>query len=223
MSQDLPQTGTLSTLTKQDDKPEKKQQVKIGVFGGTFDPPHKGHLLLAETAAEALGLDEVLWLPANKNPLKSRRAYASGKQRLEMIKLVIHGTPKFTVADLDLTRGGPSYAIDSLFELKHAREADYWFLMGADSLRDLPNWKQVQGLLKLCRVAAVVRPPATFGEIIQYLPESIAEKVDPVEMPPSIISSSEIRESVMRGRPIDQWVTPAIRNYIRDNKLYTNL
>lgn len=194
--------------------------MRIGIFGGTFDPPHNGHLLLAQAALHDLELDELVWIPAAKNPLKVHKSLAGGRDRLEMVKMITANNPKFSVSDIDLSRGGKTFTVDTLFELQAAKEGEYWFLMGADALRDIMEWKQPQKLVKMCRIGAVVRPPYNLSEILQYLPEEIREVVDEVTMPPSIIASHEIREAISRRRPADQWVPQSVLRYITDKKLY---
>src|ERR1700722_59500 len=108
--------------------------MRIGVLGGTFDPPHLGHLALARAALRQLELDEVLFLPANRNPLKTGKGGTPAKHRLAMIDLMLKNEPTMAYSDMEITRGGPSYAVDTLNELHAVRPAEYWFLMGADSL-----------------------------------------------------------------------------------------
>src|SRR5438045_2029390 len=115
--------------------------MRIGILGGTFDPPHLGHLALANAAREHLKLDEVIFMPASRNPIK-KGTQTPPKQRLEMVKRTVEGHPGLAYSDLEITRGGPSYAVDTLTELSFAKPAEYWFLVGADALKDLPTWKQ---------------------------------------------------------------------------------
>ena len=110
--------------------------MKTGVLGGTFDPPHYGHLELAKAAKAQLGLDEVMFVPANRNPLKTRKT-ASAKHRLRMVELEIEDEEGLSVSDIEITRGGPSYAVDTLEELKMVRPGEYWFIVGADALETL--------------------------------------------------------------------------------------
>src|ERR1041384_5745403 len=102
--------------------------MKIGILGGTFDPPHNGHLAFAEAAVQTLELDEVLFIPANRNPLKPEKRQASAKDRLEMVRLMVEGKPQMAVSDIEIRRGGPSYAVETLDELHFVSPAEYWFL-----------------------------------------------------------------------------------------------
>src|SRR5687768_12512146 len=101
--------------------------MRIGILGGTFDPPHSGHLTFAHAALETLDLDEVIFMPAHRNPQKKGRSVANSKQRLEMVRRLVGGHQKLSVSDLEITRGGPSYTVETLAELQHARPAEYWF------------------------------------------------------------------------------------------------
>jgi nicotinate-nucleotide adenylyltransferase len=194
--------------------------MKIGVLGGTFDPPHKGHIAIAHAAIEQLGLDEVLLLPANRNPLKTDRVTASGPDRLEMLKLAVHDHPLLAACDIELTRGGPSYMVDSLSELQMVRPGDYWLLMGADCLATFPKWKQPERILRLCRLGAVQRGVHTNEELAGWLPEQFRPSLDAVSMKAVEISSTEIRERIAVGRPVTAWLEPSVWRYIESKRLY---
>ena len=114
--------------------------MKYGILGGTFDPPHIGHMLIAQEARRQLGLDEVLWVPANKNPIKRGRQ-SSPRARLEMCRLATQGVEGMAVSDVETSRGGESYAVDTLEELKMVMPGDYWFIAGMDAVAQLPTWK----------------------------------------------------------------------------------
>ena len=195
--------------------------MKIGILGGTFDPPHRGHLQLAVAAADQLMLDEVLLIPANRNPLKSKgEAGATAKQRLAMTGLLVQEDPRFAVSDLELTRGGVSFMVETLFELQMAQPAEYWLILGADSLRTFPEWKSPNRILKMCRLAAAVRLPLSVEDALNRIPDDIRPFVDPVEMVPSEISSTEVRDRLVRNKPLADVLTPNVLKYIRDNGLY---
>jgi len=194
--------------------------MKIGIFGGTFDPPHNGHLALAEAAKEALGLDEVIFMPAYRNPLKAKGRSTPAKHRLEMVKRLVAGRPGMAVSDSEVSRGGPSYAIDTLSELQHVQPGEYWFILGSDALKSLPQWKQPERLLKICRLAAAVRPPQDPKEVLMRFPAEVKNVVDIVEMKPIELSASDLRDKVARGQSISQWVPKTVLQYIEDQKLY---
>ena len=194
--------------------------MRVGILGGSFDPPHTGHLALASAAQEQLELDEVLFLPANQNPLKTRRANASSKHRLAMIQRLVAGKPGLAVSDMEITRGGVSYTVDTIGELLMVQPADYWFLMGADALRALPDWKNPQRLLRLCRLGVAVRPPMTEIDVLGRVPADYKDRVDLVRMPPMDVSSTGIRERLARGQNVSPWLSPEVSRYIQENRLY---
>jgi nicotinate-nucleotide adenylyltransferase len=193
--------------------------MKIGVLGGTFDPPHNGHIALAEAAFEALGLDEVMFLPAQRNPLKTGKQTPSN-ERLEMVRIAISGHPNLSVSDLELVRGGKSYALDTMLELTYARPAEYWFILGTDALKTITSWKQPEKLVKLCRLGVALRSAENREQLIASLPAYVAPALDWVPMTPVATSSSELRQRVMLDRPVGQWVDPAVIRFIQEKKLY---
>jgi len=194
--------------------------MKIGILGGTFDPPHMGHLALARAALATLDLDEVMFLPANRNPLKTRRDVTEPSQRLEMVRLAIAGEPAFSVSDMEITRGGPSYTVDTLSELQMIRQADFWFIIGADALKTIPDWKSPNRIAKLCRLAVAVRPPMTDHDVAARIPDLFDGRVDLVPIQPVDVSSTEIRERIRAGRPVTGMLDPKVEDYIRRHKLY---
>ena len=132
--------------------------MRLGIFGGTFDPPHNGHLALARACKTELGLDETLFVPAAQNPLKASGPRASPEERLTMLGLLVADEEGMGVVDLEIQKGPPSYAVDTMADLQRVQPADYWFLLGADALKGLGDWKNPAKLLRLCRLGVVVRP-----------------------------------------------------------------
>lgn len=193
--------------------------MRIGILGGTFDPPHLGHLHLAEAALKQLALDEVILMPANRNPQKEA-AVASGKHRLAMAKLIVSGNDKLAVSDLEITRGGPSYAVDTLSELHMAKHADYWFLVGSDALKGLPDWKQPQRLVRMCRLGVVLRGTMIESQALASIPEDYRPYVDIIRMDRVDISGTELRKRLAEGLAVAPWITPEVIQYIRENGLY---
>lgn len=196
--------------------------MKIGVLGGTFDPPHGGHLALAKAAIAHLELDEVLFMPANRNPNK-RPPVAAAKQRLAMVRLMLQDEPLMAVSDLEIARGGPSYAVDTMEQLQFARPAEYWFLVGSDAVRDLSKWKQPSKLLHLCRLAVTVRLPSNEPEVLARATPEVASRMDLFPMPAMDVSSSEIRNKIEIDSPTSPYLDARVKQYIETHKLYKEL
>lgn len=194
--------------------------MKIGVLGGTFDPPHIGHLTLAETAREVLGLDEVIFLPNNRNPLKHGRSMSPAKSRLAMVQALIDKKEGLAACDLEVVKGGFSYTVESMSDLCAAHPADYWFLLGADALRTFPEWKQPQRLVRLCRLGVVIRPPATMQDAMLHVPEEFRPHIDWVPMKPIDISSTELRKKLGQKQPVAPYLPEPVLQYIKQNHLY---
>jgi nicotinate-nucleotide adenylyltransferase len=193
--------------------------MRIGVYGGSFDPPHRGHLALAKSAIAGLELDELLVIPAARNPLKSG-VYASAKQRLEMVRLMAAGEAKMAVSDIEIQRDGPSYSFETLMELSYARPAEYWFIVGTDALKGIREWKNPEKLIRYCRIGAALRPGFPKEIVLAHVSEDVQAKIDWFEMPPTDISSSDVRERMRRGLSVSHLVEPKILQYIDKNKLY---
>jgi nicotinate-nucleotide adenylyltransferase len=194
--------------------------MRIGILGGTFDPPHNGHLAVARAAMKELALDEVLFVPAAKNPLKDRGPRASAEDRLTMLGLLVAGDSAMGVVDVELQRGGQSYTVDTLNDLQLVRPADYWFILGADALKGLNEWKQPAKLLRMCRLAVVARSSATGSSIAMRVDSQYRDRVDVVRMPPLDVSSTEIRNRIAQGKTIAPYVPQAILAYIEEKGLY---
>ena len=193
--------------------------MKYGILGGTFDPPHIGHMLIAQEARRQLGLDEVLWVPANKNPIKRGRQ-SSPRARLEMCRLATQGVEGMAVSDVETSRGGESYAVDTLEELKMVMPGDYWFIAGMDAVAQLPTWKDPERLLQLCRLAVVTRPGTDAQTTLSRLGAEVQRHIDLLETVPKSVSSSNIRDMATRGDDFSHLVAPTVYGYIKENELY---
>ena len=194
--------------------------MKVGVLGGTFDPPHFGHLALAHAAIEALELDEVLFVPTNRNPLKLGVKTTSGRHRLGMLQALIAKEAKMGVCDVEVIRGGFSYAVETLTELTVAQPGDYWFLVGADAASHIEEWKQPQRLLKLCRLGVVVRPPVDEPTLLRRIPDSFHDRIDMIPMATLDISATDIRDRIHGGLPTARLLPESVYAYIKQNHLY---
>jgi nicotinate-nucleotide adenylyltransferase len=185
---------------------------RLGILGGSFNPIHHGHLIVATRMAEDLDLERVLLVPAAVAPLKDPGELAPARDRWEMLRRAIRGNPLFEACDLELRRGGVSYTVDTLRELHRRRPADYRLILGADAARLLPRWKEAAEVLRLARPAVAARPG---HGTVPGLP-----KKDIVEVPLLEISGTEIRDRVRRGLSIRYLVPDPVERYIRRRGLY---
>ena len=182
---------------------------KIGIFGGTFDPVHHGHLILARDAIEALELDNVIFIPAAISPHKLQQTPTPAEIRLEMLRAAIEGEPRFCLDPLELERPAPSFTVDTIAELK-AREpdAEFIYLIGEDNLAQLPTWHRFSHLSQMVHFAILAR--SGLNAIHPY----------PVVRRHLDISGTDIRNRVASGRSIRYLVPPAVEKIIRDRQLY---
>lgn len=198
---------------------------RVGILGGTFNPVHIGHLLIAQRALEAAGLDRVILMPCHTPAHKGGGALATPEDRLAMVRLAIAGNPAFEANDLELERGGVSYAVDTMraFRLRYPDREPH-FIIGMDSLRELHLWYRVNELLTLCPFLVLGRPgvahPLTSAEI--SLPPPWPERLLANVLPGRLceVSSSEIRQRVAEGRSIRYLVPSAVEQFILDRGLY---
>jgi len=200
--------------------------VRLGIFGGTFDPVHYGHLLLAESCREQAALDKVWFLPTAVPPHKQGRELTPVEQRVEMLELAIAGHEAFSVCRYEAARGGVNYTADTL---AHFREEDpgreLFFLMGADMLADLPTWREPGRICRLATLVVVRRPgavPIDFGPLGSIGGEEAAERAcrHQVEMPEIDLSGTEIRRRVAAGGSIRYHTPRAVEKYIEAQGLY---
>lgn len=194
--------------------------MKRGILGGTFDPPHNGHLAVAKAAQEALGLDQVLFVPNQRNPLKTKRPGASAKQRLEMVQLAVESEPSFAVSDQEMQRGGPSYTIDTLDELMAVAPAETWLILGFDAILEFREWKSWQRILKMARLACIPRGSNPWEVDAMRIPPELASFIDVIPMKPIDVSSTEIRTRLFDGKPLGPVLPPKVAAYIKENGLY---
>jgi nicotinate-nucleotide adenylyltransferase len=197
--------------------------VRLGLLGGTFDPPHYGHLVAAQEAACQLDLGRVLFLPARQNPLKRGEQISSAEDRCHMVSLAIEGNPLFSLSRADLDRPSPSYTVDLLRALRAEwPTAELFFLVGADIVPELPRWHAPSAVLELATLVAFNRPGAPVPSIAaleQALPAA-AHRVILLEVPGMSISATELRARVRAGRPIRYLTPPDVEAYIRERGLY---
>lgn len=196
---------------------------RIGILGGTFDPIHIGHLILAEEARVILQLDVVLFIPAAQPWRKAGRDITAAADRLEMVRLAIQDNPSFRASSIEIDRSGLTYTVDTLDALRATfQDAGFWFILGADALMDLPNWKEPGRILSLARLAVASRASTPLGnleELNRYLP-GVGSRVDQVPMPSVSISSSELRRRLREGTSTRYWLPEAVRRYAVEHRLY---
>jgi nicotinate-nucleotide adenylyltransferase len=196
--------------------------MRVGVFGGTFDPIHYGHLVAAEEARATLKLDRVLIVPAGQPPHKAARPVTSAEHRVAMVKLAIASNPHFVLNRVDLDRPGPHYSVDMITRLRREiGPGDVFLIVGMDSLMDLPTWHEAERLMGLCYVVGVNRPGYTYDLApLEKAVAGISAHIQVLEAPQLEISSHELQERVRRGLPIKYQVPEAVEQYICEHKLY---
>ncbi|MFZ5878111.1 MAG: nicotinate-nucleotide adenylyltransferase [Chloroflexota bacterium] len=198
-------------------------RLRLGLFGGTFDPPHLGHLILASEACAQLRLDRLLWVLTPTPPHKLGQAITPAEQRLALVERAIAGDPLFELSRVELDRPGPHYTLDTLRQVQADHpQADVILLIGGDSLRDLPTWRQAADLLAACREIGVMRRPgdsADLSALEESLP-GLRSKLRFVDAPLLEIASSEIRRRAAQGEPFRYYVPAAVHDYIQRHRLY---
>ena len=196
----------------------------IGVLGGTFDPVHMGHLKIADEAVRRLGLNRILFMPAGEPWLKTEKDITSPLHRKKMLELAIEGCSHFAISTIELERPGATYTVETLEVLRASMGSDagIFFLMGWDSLLQLPQWKRPEELVQMCRIVAFTRTGVGQPDL-----EMLEEKIPGIvrntiilDIPPIDISSSDIRGRVHNGLPVKDLVPESVEEYIRKNRLY---
>ena len=196
--------------------------MRLGIFGGTFDPPHLGHLALASAALEQLILDKVLWVVSGQSPLKLDRALSPAEIRVEMVQAALAGNPAFALSRVDLDRPGPHYTVDTLEILgREFPGAKLYFLMGEDSLRDLPKWQRPHEIISQTWLAVSGRPGALadLADLEQSLP-GVTVRVVWVQSPLVAIASSDIQRRIREGQSVREMVPPGVLAIIERERLY---
>jgi nicotinate-nucleotide adenylyltransferase len=200
---------------------------KILLFGGTFDPIHKGHTEVALCASEKINANKIIFIPARRSPHKSKQPIAADTDRIAMIQLAIADYKNFEINNLELNRAEPSYTIDTIRQLheKFGEESEFSWLIGADMLRDLPLWHEINDLLEECNICVMNRGGYEKPDF-----ESLRGKLNPkhisnlkknmIETPFIEISSTEIRQRIIEGQDVSEFLHPAVADYIKRRKLY---
>lgn len=198
--------------------------MKLGIYGGTFDPVHYGHLVLVDTCLQELNLDEVRLLPAGQPPHKTPDGMTDGHTRADMLQLAVSGCPDLIVDRREIRRQGKSFTVDTLREFRSERpEDELYFLMGADSVRDLPTWKDPDEIVKLANVVGVNRPGVeqlTPQQVRDWVGDDLAGSIRLLQMPGCDLSSSDLRQRVAQDRRL-RFLTPrAVEAFIQECRLY---
>jgi nicotinate-nucleotide adenylyltransferase len=202
--------------------------LKLGVMGGTFDPIHIAHLIIAEEALFRYGLDKVVFVPSARPPHKTRAPHTPAADRLEMVRLAIEDNPRLEASDMELNREGPSYTIDTLRELRqvHGEGTGLFFIAGADSILELMTWKEPGQLLDEAKFIVANRPGFPVEKLEYSLPEQTSrgarsiESVYMMDMPALDISASDIRERASGGRAFRYMLPDKVWRYVCDKGLY---
>ncbi len=204
--------------------------MRRGIFGGTFDPPHVGHLMVASDAFETLALDRLVFVPNARQPLKDAAVTTSAEDRLEMVRRAIAGDPRFDVDDCEVTRGGPSYSVDTLTHFADAHPADeHFFLVGADVGTSFAQWREPRRVLELARLAVLRRgaPGEPGDESDDAVRKRFLVEGNPDDRLPVVVhtrrvdvSSTEVRDRVRTGKPLTGFVVDPVARYITERGLY---
>jgi len=196
---------------------QQDKKERLGILGGTFDPIHLGHLILAEELKEELGLHKVIFVPSANPPHKENPYISSAKDRLMMTKIAIQDNPNFLLSDLELKREGKSYTIDTLNEFKRLYpDSELFLLLGSDVLEEIQSWKEPDKIFEQVKVAMALRPG--FDKIDlenRFVKKSILIQINGLN-----ISSTQIREKVKAGKSIRYLVLPGVEEFVQAKNLY---
>jgi nicotinate-nucleotide adenylyltransferase len=201
----------------------KSNNMKVGLFGGTFDPIHNGHIVVAETVLQKVDLERVIFIPAGKPWLKEGREITSATHRLKMVELAISGKSYFELSRIEIERPGATYTVDTLVDLINEKNnAELYVIIGLDSLADFPRWKDPSRLLSLCYLVVVPRPGYPLPDIqaMENQLPGLKTRLILLNAPEIDISSSEVRRRIEEGLSLNHLVPESVAEYIKQNKLY---
>jgi nicotinate-nucleotide adenylyltransferase len=217
----------------------------LGLLGGSFNPIHNGHVIIADQVRERLRLDRILFIPTGEPPHKRNSSLAPAHDRYEMVRLATAGTPSFEISDIEVRRKGRSYSIDTIRELQQrfGPSTALYFLIGLDAFLDFPSWREPQALLNACRFVVVPRPGHSFQSLttmsmLPKLDSAVLAQLDAgdllrldiaipsgpgiicLPLPPCSISASDIRQRITRGATLANMLPPLVESYILQHRLY---
>jgi nicotinate-nucleotide adenylyltransferase len=190
--------------------------VNIGIFGGTFSPPHIGHLIAAEYVRSELALDKVIFVPAAIPPHKLREVIVPVEHRVAMLRLALSQNPHFDISEIEIERGGVSFTVETLRHLKEELGAELFLLIGMDNLVEFHTWKSPERILQLATVVVMTRPGFRSADV----PREMKNRVTMCLVPEIGIASREVRRRVRDGKSVRYLVTDSVAEYIRQHKLY---
>lgn len=200
---------------------------KIGIMGGTFDPPHIGHLAMAEHVKSVMALDEIWFIPTGKIAYKNRDGLPSPEERLAMVTLAVEEIPGFSVNAVEVESRETGYSYQTMERLtKEHSDAEFFFIVGADSLDYMDAWREPERLFRCCSVVALNRTGITDEQMLakkQFLEERFGAKIDLISMPPVDVSSTMLREKIRKGADVRKFLTESVWKYISKNGLYREL
>lgn len=194
----------------------------LGIIGGTFDPIHCAHLIVAEEARTRFALDKVLFVPAGQPPHKPGHPVSEAVHRYAMVVLATACNPAFDVSRIEMEREGPSYSVDTIRALRkaHGTDTEVRFIIGADEALDLPNWHEAESLPELARFVVAPRPGSDLAELKTRLPSRFYDSLDFLPVPPLDVSATDLRARVASGESIKYLVPETVEAYIRKQRLY---
>lgn len=203
----------------------KVNEKRIGISGGTFNPIHIGHLIIAEMVRDRFGLDKVLFIPSGMPPHKNLGSVLCAEKRFYMVRRAVANNPHFIESRIEIDRGGYTYTVDTLKKLReiYGNDTSLYYIIGADVLNDLLTWKSFEEVFKICEFIAVLRPGndvQAFNKQMEYLKNAYSARIHFIETPLIEISSTEIRERIKEGRSIKYLVPESVEEYIESNGLY---
>jgi nicotinate-nucleotide adenylyltransferase len=196
--------------------------MRLGIYGGSFDPVHNGHLALARVCQHQTALDEIWFTPTAVQPLKQRGPHATDSQRIEMLRMAILSEPSWRVCELEITRGGVSYTVETLRQLhEELHDAVLFFLLGVDAIQDVPQWREPREIFALATPLVVRRagqPEPDLSALRQVCAANKQPKL--IEMPEVDVSSTEVRRRAAAGERVDDLVPPSVSAYMATHNLY---
>lgn len=196
---------------------------KVGIMGGTFNPIHTGHLIMAENAYDSFGLDEILFIPTGNSYMKSD--VLDKETRAKMVSLSIEDNPKFAMSDIEISKDTPSYSFETIRELKQLNPGnDYYFIVGEDSLRSMKDWVHPEKIFSEITVLVARRPYVSIDklmDVIEFYESTYNADIQVIEMNNIDISSTEIRNRVSKGKSIKYMVHPKVLDFIQSHNLYS--